>query len=293
MHRFTAHMAMTPERRELKKNGVVDAFTRRRRKRGSGAYLDIALSSRGEIEAAPLYQEAFDPLGVRYMMGPSLPFPGGEVTTCIAFERPDQENYSERGRKLLALVVPAYVAGSKTHLRMKEGENPFTLLECVSLPLIIFDLRGSEKYRNKALQRLLESEPWAERLMNCAKAVAEGFTKQPAALPTPYKLLVTPVARYELIATPFDRHVDGQGVLVQLSRLRLELPHVERVRSFYRLSPRQAEVALLLAEGLTENELATTLDISVNTARRHTERVLKGLGVKTRASVALKLLREL
>ena len=261
---------------------------------GSGAYLDTALSSRKEVEAAPFYQEVFNPLGVRYMMGPSLPLPNGEMTTCIAFERPDVENYSERGRELLELIVPAYVAGVKTHLRLKRWkEELLMLLESVALPLALFDSRGGERHRNRALQRLLESEPWAERLMACATLLAEGLLEQPTNLPTPRKLLATPLARYELIATPVDGFLNERGVLVQLSRLRLELPSAERVRSFYGLSPRQAEVALLLAEGLTEGELATTLGTSVNTARRHAERVLKGLGVKTRASVALKLLREL
>ena len=112
------------------------------------------------------------------MMGPSLPLPEGEVTTCIAFERPDAENYSERGRKLLELVVPAYVAGVKTHLRLKTGkEELLMLLESVALPLMLFDSRGSERHRNKALQRLLENEPWAERLMICAKVLAEGLLK--------------------------------------------------------------------------------------------------------------------
>ncbi|MFZ5623198.1 MAG: response regulator transcription factor [Gemmatimonadota bacterium] len=80
------------------------------------------------------------------------------------------------------------------------------------------------------------------------------------------------------------------------------LVHVEEVgRAFQprqslpalRLTPREAEVAALLADGLRNRQIAQRLTLSVHTVRRHTERVLQKLGVPSRAGVARALSGEL
>ena len=51
------------------------------------------------------------------------------------------------------------------------------------------------------------------------------------------------------------------------------------------LSPRQAEVAVLMARGLSSPEIADDLGIRPDTARRHAEAVLRRLDVRSRAAV--------
>jgi DNA-binding NarL/FixJ family response regulator len=58
------------------------------------------------------------------------------------------------------------------------------------------------------------------------------------------------------------------------------------------MTVREAEVALLIAEGLKNRAVAERLPISPHTARRHTERVLRKLGIGSRAAVATSLLRQ-
>ncbi len=53
----------------------------------------------------------------------------------------------------------------------------------------------------------------------------------------------------------------------------------------YALTDRQIEVARLLAQGLSNAEIAETLGLSTYTARNHTEAVLLKLGASTRARV--------
>ena len=57
------------------------------------------------------------------------------------------------------------------------------------------------------------------------------------------------------------------------------------------LSDREAVVAICLVDGLSNKEIAERLSISPHTARRHTENVLKKLGISSRAGVA-RALRE-
>lgn len=56
------------------------------------------------------------------------------------------------------------------------------------------------------------------------------------------------------------------------------------------LSPQQREVALLLAQGQTNTEIAQSLGLSVNTASYHVKQIFARLEVQDRAAVAEKLL---
>ncbi len=63
---------------------------------------------------------------------------------------------------------------------------------------------------------------------------------------------------------------------------------VEKLMS---LSPREQQVALLLAEGCSNRDTAKQLGVSEHTARRHTERVLRQLGLTSRQQIAPLLLK--
>ena len=54
----------------------------------------------------------------------------------------------------------------------------------------------------------------------------------------------------------------------------------------YGFTPRESEVALLLAQGAPNAAIADALAISAHTARHHTRHVLAKLGVHSRAKVA-------
>jgi DNA-binding CsgD family transcriptional regulator len=62
------------------------------------------------------------------------------------------------------------------------------------------------------------------------------------------------------------------------------------LRETFGLTPREAQIARLIASGAANAEVAEQLGISVHTVRRHVEHVLMRLGVKRRSEVASKLL---
>ena len=59
----------------------------------------------------------------------------------------------------------------------------------------------------------------------------------------------------------------------------------DALRERYGLTARQIEVVRLLAEGCSNAEIASRLEMSYYTARNHTEQVLAKLGVSSRAAV--------
>jgi DNA-binding NarL/FixJ family response regulator len=68
-------------------------------------------------------------------------------------------------------------------------------------------------------------------------------------------------------------------------------PAVSTLQQHFGMTPREVEVALLLAEGCSNSTVAQRLGISPHTARHHTQRVLVKLGVRSRAEAGARLRR--
>ena len=78
------------------------------------------------------------------------------------------------------------------------------------------------------------------------------------------------------------QHHDGPAVPTPVS------PHAltpEDPREWWRLSPREREVAQLLAEGLSDREIASRLRVTVETARDYSWQVVAKLGLRSRRHV--------
>jgi DNA-binding NarL/FixJ family response regulator len=115
----------------------------------------------------------------------------------------------------------------------------------------------------------------------------------------------------QLLSTLSTLRSDGRalidqirGSLTEMRELRREL-HQQRGRGNrtdplgenraaylegrYKLTAREAEVAMLLAQGRTNETIAQTLRISSHTARHHTQRILTKLNVHSRAEAGAKI----
>lgn len=82
-----------------------------------------------------------------------------------------------------------------------------------------------------------------------------------------------------------QRYGLGRLVLMTVQPLDPDLPSDQVIREHFGLTPRQIEVARLLAAGRSNAAIATELCISPDTARHHTEDVMRKMGVRSRAEV--------
>ena len=272
----------------------ITAFVRRRLRCGTAAVTD--LDARPDLERSDVYHDRFVPAGLNFLMGPSVVLGSGEASVLCAFERKTRL-YGEEGLRLLELVLPAFRTGAETHLRRPEGHPEGHGLEAfverLPLPLIVFGPEAAD-WRNAAFDRLEAAEPESGRLLSAAKNLAKDLAEDPAPSSGAGESLqrrcqvVTAAGSYELVALP--QGSSDERVLLLVTRTRLHLPGPRQLMARYALTARQAQVALLLAEGLTDKQVAARLGVSVNTARRHAEGLLRKLGVKTRGAVAFKLL---
>ena len=97
----------------------------------------------------------------------------------------------------------------------------------------------------------------------------------------------TPTMSYRLRAC--SQHLSPTDatkyLFVAIERLTAPALSEEQLRLRFAFTAAEARVALLLGDGLSNQEIAGRLSISQSTARRHTERVFDKMGVKARSRV--------
>ncbi len=201
--------------------------------------------------------------------------------------------------ELLRLIYPAFRAGVLACI--EAGEHRARLcatLDGLAEGAALVDGAGRTVHRNRALLELLASDSQAELLLTAADALVTGLRLQVGSGAAGRALtraasMETEAGRYRLFATVAEACSTGRGVCCVL----LVEPHVRplpqeaSLRRRFGLSRREAEVALLLAQGRRNSHVAESLGISPHTARHHTEMVLAKLGTRSRAEVGAVLLR--
>jgi DNA-binding CsgD family transcriptional regulator/pimeloyl-ACP methyl ester carboxylesterase len=102
------------------------------------------------------------------------------------------------------------------------------------------------------------------------------------------RALAAMIPHAELVELEGRSHLPAMGdagAVVDQVRRFLRLPRLRRAVPTS-LTPRQTEVAALVAEGLTNRELAERLGISERSAESHLERIRLRLGFRSRSQVA-------
>lgn len=84
---------------------------------------------------------------------------------------------------------------------------------------------------------------------------------------------------------PHAEHDSATVYVVVVERVAQQRPCEEDLAREFGLTRREAEVARAMADRLSSSEIAESLGMSLNTARRHSERVLAKLGVRSRREI--------
>lgn len=109
----------------------------------------------------------------------------------------------------------------------------------------------------------------------------------------PVTELMTGSGRFQASLHELAAHHEGPVlVVIAVEQEASALPSLDELQAFFGFTEREGEVALLLAERMTNREIAETLDVTAHTARRHTEKVLLKLGLNSRFDVHEALLTD-
>jgi len=201
-------------------------------------------------------------------------------------------------RQLLELLVPALQAGVNAYIALRRQRDTLIAFgELSHVALALFDMRGHPVHQSRALEQLLVLDPEPSRIRAETARVATNLSatlsaRNPLAhLDHPVKSrLTTHGGSYGLSAISFG---DGFGSVAIIGVMIEDLGpprfDVQRLRSEYHLTKRELQTAALLQRRMSAKEIASTLGVSVNTARRHTEHVLGKLGVHSKHAAAERL----
>ena len=175
-------------------------------------------------------------------------------------------------------------------------------LDAIPQPLAFYTCAGELLHANRAAYCALQDAPEAEWL----RAEAEHFARSVCALVrvrgeegeaevmesvAVQEISVTEPLRLSGSYVGLDLFGSGPSVLLALEQPAPDPLAESSLRARFGLTRQEARITRLLAEGWSNQEIAEKVSISTHTAKRHTEHVLHKLGARSRAEVAIRVLR--
>jgi DNA-binding CsgD family transcriptional regulator len=188
----------------------------------------------------------------------------------------------------------ALAAGITTVQRLHDWQSTLgQVCEDVSAGMAILRSAGlGTVARNALWNELLDDEPERDRLLEVITRQAGHTASSAGSLREDYGELELSGRTYRLITrrAPAGTLLPDAAVLVLLDRLGPELPTTREIRVTFGLRGREPQVALLAAEGLSNDAIAQRLQLSTHTVRHYLERVMSRLGLHSRKALALHLM---
>jgi DNA-binding CsgD family transcriptional regulator len=206
-----------------------------------------------------------------------------------------KRDFTDREYALLKFLTPHLAAAFKNDRAIKQLANEQRYLAtAVNRGVTVIDAEGAIVFINKIAEELLETyfddfvpnhlpEALQQHIKNDAAKICG---REIHASPQPFRIK-RPQSEL-LVRSIFD----GQRCeLILLFEERIERSAGEL--SCIGLTPREAEVLILMSRGKTDREIAVLCAISIRTVQKHAERLYIKLGVETRTAAVMVALERL
>lgn len=245
---------------------------------------------------SPMVSDVLESHGVRDFVGLSPDVAFGDVLVWVLFRRKDQARFGDHTMALLRTLLPPLKAGLDALVRFDAQRRS---LDQLSEAVVVFGTDRRELFRNASFVRLCQADPEHDIIVAAVRSIANSlhplvFPGRRAAHAPGTRTVTTRAAGYDLKGTLLPPGSFGcdPSVMIVVNRMGVELPDPDTLRERFGLTRREAEVALLLAEGLSNADISDRLFVSPHTARRHTANILEKIGVNSRKGLALLFLQE-
>ncbi len=257
---------------------------------GENAVHDAVVYDARRWRECILYSEAYQPVNIERQMALSVPLRRGGSLLGFGYQQSNVPALGAGCHQLLNLLLPAFEAN--VHFRqclLDRYADWTTRIDEVEEALAVFSVDGKEYYRNISLRQLLSAEPLADALTEALHFFGAQLrtlaTPQPGEMMTTSRRITLGCHSYHLRGYLDRFSLPVPLLMVAVARVSA-LPASAWLRSAFNLTPREVAVTQLLVQGFTDREVAEELFISGHTARRHSENVLKKLGISSRAGIA-------
>jgi DNA-binding CsgD family transcriptional regulator len=251
-------------------------------------------------EMPRLYPELIQPGRLEEHVGMTHPLPEGQALFHVFADPGGATRLNDEVLQMFHLLLPTFGVTAVALATGPPGDVPLRAALDAAGGAAALYRNGAELYRSAALRDLLRSEECRDDLVAAMLHHARRFAGASngcdlmSAVDVAPRFLEAPGNRYRLTATPFEPQTEGCPTTVMVSVRAALPPFPERAHLVerYRLTTRQADVALLLAQGMTNREIADRIGVSEHTARHHAQRVLEKVGTGTRKALAIRLLAD-
>ena len=226
----------------------------------------------------------------------------GQLPAAISVYYRDEQKAAETvaEKKIkLQLILPAFRAGVRAYVSFVGRRTASkALAEAAPFGVALCDARGRVLDANGSLERLFaadsERDVIRREIARAAQSVTALSMLTGSSIETAQRVsleLRTLSSHYKVSAVALDEHWAGHqsSVAVLIEPIGPRMVDSRILRARYGLTPREIEIAQLLRLGLSSRQIAQELGISVNTIRRHVERILLKLDVHSRTAAAAKL----
>lgn len=254
---------------------------------------------------SPYYNEYAAPSRAHDTLAMAVAFEGDGIANTATLQ---VWHATEKGRKfgerelgILKVLLPAFRAGVTTQQRFAGQQTRlFAMMDTLGHAVRVCDAAGRRLHRSRALCELLAADPERDLIIAAIdSAVAQARAAlggTPLLTPPPTGAFSsevrTGIAGYRVTVSLHRNVAPDEPLLLAVVDRTTPLPmSTEELCACFGLTKAEARVAALIGRGLSNAEIATQLYISPHTARRHTERILLKLQVRSRAEVPGKILR--
>ena len=278
---------------------VVEGLVVRRRERGLTVTDWEELFDADQIRRTAFYNEVVLPHGLAAPVVMMKETGVGALPSALSVYFADERaarRHVKRHKDLLRILYPAYCAGLATYIAYRQNYAALTsLAEDAGIGVLLFDARGLLQRENAFFKQLMSGDPDRDRVRAEAARAVRALLSLPTrgvganATRRTRSELRSAVGLYRISATFFELpwHDSIQAVaLVDRVDARVD---ARELATRFSLTQREIEIALLLRNGLSSRQISSALGISINTVRRHVERVMLKLDVHTRTAAAAKL----
>ena len=283
---------------------------------GQVVSLDEIVSAEA-LEKSEFYQQLLRPHGIYYILAVDIRDSNG-ISASLRFQRSQgRDAFGDEHRRLLVTLVPHLRQILRLYNQLENTESERSLFESavnrLSVACIILDenrrvmrtnsgaeeliarkdgisirsdsLHLSTRQKSQELQSAIEETLAAQRKGEFTMALAMAAPRSPDR--PGLGLIVRPV--------PHSEWFEGQStpsVVVFISDPEQEIStSAEALRKLFELTPAEAKLSLLLAEGNSLDQTAKQLGISTHTGRAHLRAIFAKTGVTQQSQLVSLILR--